>query len=125
MRGTRVVRTGVWIGWLAALVVLTSGCGLLFGGGSAEEETPEESRVLVPTFTPTAEGAQPIATDAASAPPVAAVAPPQTEEQAPEQTGEQAADAIATATPLPDAPTPEATAAEPTAAPPTAVPKLV
>ncbi len=38
------------------MLVLLSGCSLLFGGRDAEEPTPEaEDRVLVPTFTPTIE----------------------------------------------------------------------
>ena len=45
---------------LAALLVL-SGCSLPFLGGAAGPEPTEEARVLVPTFTPTAEGAAPAA----------------------------------------------------------------
>ena len=38
------------------LMLLLSGCSLLFGGGEPEEPTPQaEERVLVPTFTPTPE----------------------------------------------------------------------
>jgi uncharacterized protein YraI len=41
---------------LLALVLVLSGCSLLFGGRSGEEPTPEaEDRVIVPTFTPTPE----------------------------------------------------------------------
>jgi hypothetical protein len=99
---------------IAAVVLLTSGCGLLFGRGD-EEQAPEEERVLVPTFTPTTEGAQPTATL-----PTVVEAPP-----AEGQAQEQPADTPAT--PLPEAPTPEPTVAEPTPtpAPPTPVPKLV
>ena len=68
MREMRVYRTGRFTGRLAVLmavvVLLTSGCSLLFGGG-AEEPAQEEERVLVPTFTPTTEGALPTATVAA------------------------------------------------------------
>lgn len=45
--------------WLSVVVMATAltGCSLLFGGRADAEPTDTEERVLVPTFTPTPEGA--------------------------------------------------------------------
>lgn len=58
-------RWAFWVAsWLVA-VLLLAGCSLLFGGGPEDIPTPEsndEARQIVPTFTPTPEGAAPTAT---------------------------------------------------------------
>ncbi len=93
---------------LAALLVL-SGCSLPFLGGAAGPEPTEEARVLVPTFTPTAEGAAPAAPAAvAEAPAAEAVAP--AADAAPVEPAEPAAE-----------PAPEQ--AEPSQSEPTATPE--
>ena len=91
---------------LLLIAALIAGCGLLFGGGD-EAPTPEPERPLVPTFTPTPEGA------------VASTATPVVEQPVQEQPAQEQPTVAPTEPPA--EPTPEPTPA-PTATP---VPKLI
>ncbi len=98
---------------LIGATFVLSGCGLLFGSRGAVATPTSEVRGLVPTFTPTPEGAQaaPAAADTQQQP-VAVAASPQQQQQ------------LASPTPLPPAPTatPKPTVAAPQ---PTPAPKLI
>ncbi len=118
MRERIKVRTIAFVG-LTVVAVLLGGCGLL-SRGEAPAPTPE--RVLVPTFTPTAEG------QAAVEPEVAA--PEVAEPEAAQQESVIEVPAAATEPPVAEAPaeetpTPEPPTPEPDPPTSTPVPKLI
>jgi hypothetical protein len=108
VRNHRTIFMTVLIGVLA--VALLSGCGF-FGGGSPEPTPTSEPRALVPTFTPTPEGAV-----AAEQPQVATPVPVQ-----PQEGSQESASPVETP-PAEEAPAEEAPA-EPTPEPATSTPE--
>ncbi len=108
-RLARMQKIVVW-GTALVLALALAGCGMLFGSQAGEEPTPTAERILLPTFTPTAEGQAPTAVEAAPTEAVVAEAQP----AAPVET-EPAA--VETPVAAEEAPTPEPTPEPPTATP--------